>query len=605
MSTALAHAALAIATALFDSLWEGAPIVGAVWLGLRCLPKLGAATRYAVWLCALAALVLIPILTAGVSERSSAPAADPAATSAQSSASVAAAAQPRTDTARAAPEPASAASEPALAPVAPRKPHIAIPQGLAVAAALAWMLLACARGLLLSLDVRALAGIRRGARLWSTAHDYPVFLSHRVRVPLATGFLRPAVILPASLVERLAADAVETIVIHEVAHLRRYDVWTNALARIAEAFVVLNPAAWFVMRRLSMEREIACDDWVVARTGAGDAFAQTLATLAGSAGTRVPVGAPSAVGSRHAVVVRIERLLDSRPRYLRLSPSALGGAIMVLALIAFAVQAVSPVLAYEPQRVVRAQGPTAAAAGCAVPNRGIQMTYLAGVQRRLPKGAAADDIAMDALDPRKIAARVGSSNVATFDLTVDAAGKPRKVVVLSAPRYPGMAEHVTRLLMASTYEPALHGCVPVAATVRAGAPFRAPESNTVSVIVPVYPSGWSARHPSACKVPTVTHARYRPGFVRGDAYTEMLPALPEAMNTFTVDASASTSVRVHLDAANAVTSTTVVGSSGQPAFDDAVVAAAGRASYPLTASTCKPLPTDYVWHTTFRRSTIP
>ena len=180
-----------------------------------------------------------------------------------------------------------------------------------------------------------------------------MFLSDRVQVPLAAGFLRPAIILPASLVERLPADAVETIVIHEVAHLRRYDVWTNALARIAEAFVVLNPAAWFVMRRLSMEREIACDDWVVARTGAGDAFARVLAALAGSAGARMPLAAPSALGSRHAIVVRIERLLDSRPRHLRLSPPALGGAFMLLALIAFTVQSVSPVLAYAPPQQPR------------------------------------------------------------------------------------------------------------------------------------------------------------------------------------------------------------------------------------------------------------
>ncbi len=55
--TALMQPALAIFAALFDSLWEGALIVGAVWLGLRMLPKLGAATRYAIWLCALAALV--------------------------------------------------------------------------------------------------------------------------------------------------------------------------------------------------------------------------------------------------------------------------------------------------------------------------------------------------------------------------------------------------------------------------------------------------------------------------------------------------------------------------------------------------------------------
>jgi beta-lactamase regulating signal transducer with metallopeptidase domain len=221
------------------------------------------------------------------------------------------------------------------------------------------MLVSGARGILLLLDLRDLSAIRREARLWSTAYDYPVFLSNRVDVPIALGFFRAAIVLPASLVEQLRADAVDAIVIHEVAHLRRYDVWTNALARIAQALVAVNPAAWFVMRRLSMEREIACDDWVVARTGSGDAFAQTLLTMASRAGGRLPLAAASVFGSRNSVVVRIERLLDSRPRRLRLSPPALGGAVTILALIALVLRSVSPVLAYEPQHLALAQGSAA------------------------------------------------------------------------------------------------------------------------------------------------------------------------------------------------------------------------------------------------------
>ena len=88
MNGAFAHAALAIAATVFDGLWEGALIAGAVWLGLRCLPKLGAATRYAIWLCALAGLVLIPILTVGLSQQPSAPAIGTAATTVHSSVSI-------------------------------------------------------------------------------------------------------------------------------------------------------------------------------------------------------------------------------------------------------------------------------------------------------------------------------------------------------------------------------------------------------------------------------------------------------------------------------------------------------------------------------------
>ncbi|HWT04149.1 MAG TPA: M56 family metallopeptidase, partial [Xanthomonadales bacterium] len=474
-----------------------------------------------------------------------------------------------------------------------------MPQAVAVGAALIWILVACARGILLLLDVRALAAIRRDARLWSAAHDYPVFLSDRVRVPLAAGFLRPAIILPASLVERLAADAVQTIVIHELAHLRRYDVWTNAFARIAEAFVALNPAAWFVMRRLSMEREIACDDWVVARTGAGDAFARVLASLAGSAGARMPLAAPSALGSRHSIVERIERLLDSAPRHLRLSPPALGGAFMLLALIAFTVQSVSPVLAYEPpQPAIAAQGPAAAAqiaANCFVPNRGVRLT---------PRMTKTSEKLKWELDARKFIARFGAAKVARFDLTVDAAGTPRKVAVLSAPPYPGMVDHVTRMLMASKYEPELRNCVPVGASLKgAGLPFFVGPPYTESLLVPVYPVGWSAQHKGACKVPSVTHARS--SIIGPNPKTEMLPAFVTSMRDISVDETFKTSVRVHVNGAGAATSAAVESPSGHPAFDGAVLAAARRVTYPLDASDCKPLPNEYVWNASFGRHAFP
>ena len=613
MSDTFAHAALWIAAAVFDSIWEGALIAGTVWFGLRCLPKLGAATRYAIWLSALAGIVLIPVLTAGLSERPRDPLVGAAATSAESAVTIVApAAQPQAGMTRVVQNPAEVVHG-ATPAAAPRKSQIPIPEGAALAAAIIWLLAVCTRGLLLVLDVRDLAAIRRNARPWSTAYDYPVFVSDRVRVPLAAGFLRPAVILPAPLLEQLDAEAVETIIIHEVAHLRRRDVWTNAVARIAHAFVVLNPAAWFVMRRLSMEREIACDDWVVARTGTGDTFARTLLTLASDASVHVPFAAASAFGSRHSVVVRIERLLDSRPRRLRLSRPALGAALTVLALIALVMQSVSPVLAYAPQRATTAGGSTTARppGDCVTPNRSIRMTSFLGMKliRRLP---GYHEAVLELPEARSVVARYGAANAATLDLSVDAAGKPRKVVVLSAPPFAGMAEHITRIFMTETYAPALHGCVPVAATIRTAVHVEAPRENVYSIVVPEYPKGWSAHHATACKVPTLQHSG--------------VPALPDAMKDMSVEASYSASVRVHVDAAGAVTKAAVVMTSGQRSIDDALLTAARHATYPLTESTgfkqarpsgaslawnaahgsatyvsCTPQPTDYVWNTTFGR----
>jgi beta-lactamase regulating signal transducer with metallopeptidase domain len=599
VSSTIADAALAIAAFVFDSLWEGALIVGAVWLALRWLPALGAATRYAIWLFALASLVVVPILTVGLSVQPAQSASDAAPSTQHIGASVTAAVQPPVAAAQAAREPAMPVGE--LAATAPRKARIAVPHDLVVAVALTWILIACLRGILLLLDVRALAAVRRNARLWSNAEGYPVLLSERVHVPLASGFLRAAVVLPATLVERLPADAVDTIVEHELAHLRRYDVWTNGFARIAQVFVALNPVAWFVMRRLALEREIACDDWVVARTGRGDAFARALAALATSAGAHMPLAAPSALGSRHSIVVRIERLLDSGPRRLRLSPPALGGAFMLLALIAFALQSLSPVLAYEPAPDLLAQVPaTSGAASCAVPNRGIVMSYVLGPRYRAASSPA-DDTQIPSAS--SVVARVGASHAATFDLTVDAAGKPRKVVVIS-PRYPAMVRTVTHIVMRSTFKPALRDCVPVTATIRTAFPIDTPEETTASVITPAYPVGWRGRHETACKVPVTTHTRFRSGYVAPNAYTDMLPAFPKTMKDIAIGAKFRTSVRVHVDAAGAATSAALAHSSGQQAFDDAALAAARRATYPLTRTSCTPLPSDYVWNTTFERNSL-
>jgi len=63
MTATVSHFALVLDAVLFASIWQGALITGVAWLALRCLPRLGAASRHAIWLCTLAALVAIPSFT--------------------------------------------------------------------------------------------------------------------------------------------------------------------------------------------------------------------------------------------------------------------------------------------------------------------------------------------------------------------------------------------------------------------------------------------------------------------------------------------------------------------------------------------------------------
>ena len=88
-------------------------------------------------------------------------------------------------------------------------------------------------------------------------------VSEAIDVPVAVGLFDAMILIPRTLLERLSPQEVEQISLHELAHLRRADDWSNCLQRLIVAALGWNPAALFVAQQLELEREVACDDWVL------------------------------------------------------------------------------------------------------------------------------------------------------------------------------------------------------------------------------------------------------------------------------------------------------------------------------------------------------
>jgi beta-lactamase regulating signal transducer with metallopeptidase domain len=109
--------------------------------------------------------------------------------------------------------------------------------------------------------------------------------SRRHSMPMAWGTCRPAVLIPA-IGETWAENRRRAVILHELAHVARYDCLTQTLACVARAMYWFHPAAWWVARRLRIERELACDDRVIAAGTQGREYASHLLDIAYAVGNQ-------------------------------------------------------------------------------------------------------------------------------------------------------------------------------------------------------------------------------------------------------------------------------------------------------------------------------
>jgi len=134
-----------------------------------------------------------------------------------------------------------------------------------------------------------------------------------VDVPVAIGLLRPAILMPVGLLMGLSTDQVESILIHELAHIRRRDYLVNLLQKFVECVLFYHPAVWWVSGVVRAERENCCDDVVVKLNGDARGYAAALATLEKN---RWPAGEPAMAATGGSLMKRIHRLIQQpeRPR---------------------------------------------------------------------------------------------------------------------------------------------------------------------------------------------------------------------------------------------------------------------------------------------------
>ena len=125
-----------------------------------------------------------------------------------------------------------------------------------------------------------LFGALRKARLaLDVGPGVEVATSRSIHSPIVLGIVRPLIVVPDDLVERLRADELEMVLMHELAHVRRYDNFTLLIQRLITAALFFHPAVWLCGRMLRQEAEQACDDLVLYATGRSEDYARSLTSV--------------------------------------------------------------------------------------------------------------------------------------------------------------------------------------------------------------------------------------------------------------------------------------------------------------------------------------
>ena len=265
-------------SALIAAVWEGAVLAVGVAFCMRLLPRLSATSRSVIWLHVFVLLLLLHVLP-------------------------------------------SFSGPVGVVQPAPASPILLRP-GFGLFIAALWAALSLSRGVQLVWSAHRLHQMFRRA---TTLHpDEPLravlqgngsraaelCTSLEVERPSVIGFIHPRILLPPALLQKLSAQELQQVVLHEMEHLRRGDDWTNLLQKIGLTLFPLNPVLFWAERRLCAERELACDDRVLRSSCTRKAYAMCLTRLAEDSVIRRKISlALGAWERRSELVSRVQRLL--------------------------------------------------------------------------------------------------------------------------------------------------------------------------------------------------------------------------------------------------------------------------------------------------------
>ncbi len=144
--------------------------------------------------------------------------------------------------------------------------------------------------------------------LLSLKKNVSIYLSSSIKCPLTLGFFKPVILVPFAAVNHLTKEQMEAVLLHEMAHIKRYDYLLNLIQSFIEKIFFFNIFLRMIQDIIEHERENACDDFVLQFKYNAFHYAEALLKL-GRLQTMSSFAMASSGKKENSLLIRIKRLI--------------------------------------------------------------------------------------------------------------------------------------------------------------------------------------------------------------------------------------------------------------------------------------------------------
>lgn len=153
--------------------------------------------------------------------------------------------------------------------------------------------------------------VKQTAQQLSITREISIYLSEKIGSPLTIGFIKPLILVPVASINHLTVSQLEAVILHEMAHIKRYDYLINILLSVTEISLFFNPFTQLLSKQIRKERENSCDDWVLQFQYSATTYAEALLRIAQM--QAAPAFAMAAKGSNeNELLTRVKRMIGSK-----------------------------------------------------------------------------------------------------------------------------------------------------------------------------------------------------------------------------------------------------------------------------------------------------